>query len=556
MVMKLLLSAAIVAMLFGCASQNNRRIRSERAKQLLELKKGGFSWQDPEVVNYTPPPLPTLKMIKDAMCAGEIPKEIEFILPGGSKLEMVGIPSGSCIVGDVVPVTGNSDLKMRANGNIAHKITLSDQYWIGRYEITQKQYEVVVGKRVFPFPGHDLPASGMSWNEAKEFVKKLNECQIEGVPEGYRFDLPTEAQWEFACRALTTTEYNNGGDAALTNTIVDSFRYELIDPQNPSLGGSRVPYKRKVIRYLPESEVVDEVAWYAGNSSNVVHEVGRKKPNKWGVYDMHGNVAEWCLDCVNFPDGTNYIDPIFTDYRVGHEARMRGERMRNTHVVKGGSAGSWAGPHLASAGRQSFPADATNSFIGIRIVLVPRRLRGMEVDERDKNVYGISPLNIELKLRQQRAVLQTRAKLNSAVEKIQRNREREESIWRWVDYAVVGLQFADAALKTAVTIDEAIHRRNSIQSRDGFSGDSWGTIKGPENIVRGKTAVYELYVGGKKITSGVSWEQAGTSITVSNCGNFARVLAGEPPIKYGSFKTKIRAVYNGKTYTKNLQIKK
>ena len=150
-----------------------------------------------------------------------------------------------------------------------HKVTLTKPYYIGLFEVTQKQYALVTGSNPSNFSGDKRPVETVSWNtirgntdwpasaavSAGSFMGRLR------ARTGLEFDLPTEAQWEYACRAGTTTAYGYGDSAN------------------------------------------GDYMWYQSNSSSQTHEVGTKKPNAWGLYDMHGNVHEWCLDWLK-----NYLD--------------------------------------------------------------------------------------------------------------------------------------------------------------------------------------------------------------------------------------------------------
>jgi len=143
----------------------------------------------------------------------------------------------------------------------AHQVTLSS-YYIGKYEVTQAQWVAVMGKNPSTFKGDQLPVNKVNWNDAQEFIRRLNSLT------GKQYRLPTEAEWEFAAR---------GG--------------------NNSRG-----YK------YSGSNTVGDVAWYAENSRRSTHPVGTKQPNELGIYDMSGNVSEWCNDWYG-----DYTDSPQTD---------------------------------------------------------------------------------------------------------------------------------------------------------------------------------------------------------------------------------------------------
>ena len=154
----------------------------------------------------------------------------------------------------------------------AHQVTLSS-FSIGKYEVTQEEWEAVMGKNPSSFKGAKRPVERVSWNDCQEFIRKLN------TMTGKRFRLPTEAEWEYAAR---------GG--------------------NKSIG-----YK------YAGSDNLDRMAWYDSNSDNATHDIGQKSPNELGLYDMSGNVWEWCQDwygSYSSNSQTNPSGPSSGSYRV------------------------------------------------------------------------------------------------------------------------------------------------------------------------------------------------------------------------------------------------
>jgi len=132
-----------------------------------------------------------------------------------------------------------------------HKVKIKNPFYLGSYPVTQREWKEVMNDNPSYFKGDNLPVEQVSWDDVQKFIKKLNEKESTG-----KYRLPSEAEWEYACRAGTTTRYSFGDD---------------------------------------ESKLGD-YAWYDENSHTKTHPVGQKKPNSWGLYDMHGNVWEWVRD--------------------------------------------------------------------------------------------------------------------------------------------------------------------------------------------------------------------------------------------------------------------
>ena len=170
-----------------------------------------------------------------------------------------------------------------------HQVTLSD-FYIGKYEVTQKQWKEIMGNNPSKFTGCDnCPVEQVSWNDIQDFIKKLNQ------KTGKRYRLPTEAEWEYAARGGASTGSASTGSAS-TGSATGATKYA-------------------------GSNNVDIVAWYSGNSNSKTHPVGQKQPNELGIYDMSGNVWEWCADWYdegyyNNSPRNNPRGPTKGDYRV------------------------------------------------------------------------------------------------------------------------------------------------------------------------------------------------------------------------------------------------
>jgi formylglycine-generating enzyme required for sulfatase activity len=231
-------------------------------------------------------------------------------LGGGVMLEMVLIPAGQFLMG-----SSDSDKDARGAEKPQHQVRITKPFYLGKYEVQQEQWEAVMGNNPSYFKGPKNPVEAVSWNDCQHFLDKLNKRQ--GNPAG-KFVLPTEAKWEYACRAGSKTRYCFGDDASK----------------------------------------LDEYAWYGKNSDGKTHPVGEKKPSAWGLYDMHGNVWEWCQDWY----GDGYYAKSPTDDPTGPATG-------SYRVIRGGSWISPAGG-CRSAGRCRFLPGIRFYFLGFRVSLV------------------------------------------------------------------------------------------------------------------------------------------------------------------------------------------
>jgi formylglycine-generating enzyme required for sulfatase activity len=251
-------------------------------------------------------------------------------LGGGVKLEMVWIPSGEFMMG-----SPSSEME-RGENELQHKVVLTKGFWMGKYEVTQEQWQQVMRNNPSRFQGVDVPVNSVTWNDCQQFITKLNALFS---ARNIYFALPTEAEWEYACRAGTTSRFYTGD----SDSDLDRAGWYA-----GNSGGIIHP----------------RTGWYAGSSGGITHPVGRKQPNAWGLYDMHGNVREWCADWYAEYEPVAVRDP--RGMNSGNERVLRSGDFTFSPKNCRSSTRFRAGP--TNPGQQ---ATGWGSGFGFRIVLHP-----------------------------------------------------------------------------------------------------------------------------------------------------------------------------------------
>ncbi len=236
------------------------------------------------------------------------------LIPNSIGMQFALCPSGTFTMGE---------------GADSHQVTLTEPFHLGIYTVTQEQYQAVMGTNPSKFQGPQNPVEQVSWGDAVEFCRRLSALPAE-KSAGCVYRLPTEAEWEYACRAGTTTDSSFGDD-----------------------------WKR-----------FGEYAWYGDNSTYPKtggflgklfssaqifhHPIGEKKPNPWGLYDMHGNVWEWCSDW-------------YEDYPRGSVTDPTGPSSGSYRVYRGGSWGNYAW-NCRSANRRRNSPGIRLCYLGFRVL--------------------------------------------------------------------------------------------------------------------------------------------------------------------------------------------
>lgn len=232
-----------------------------------------------------------------------------------------GSPKGNLVIPDlgleliaIVPGTfqmGNPS-GIYDNERPVTRVMFTESFWLGKTEVTQAQWQAVMGSNPSYFKGADLPVERVSWRDAMEFCRRLTERERAAgrLPTGYAYTLPTEAQWEYACRAGTTGDYAGN---------------------------------------------INMMGWYNRNSGNTTQPVGRKQANAWGLHDLHGNVWEWCHDLYSSYTGGSVTDPAGRPSGTGRVCR----------------GGAWNSPaeDCRSANRNSEVSSFRYDNLGFRLAL-------------------------------------------------------------------------------------------------------------------------------------------------------------------------------------------
>ena len=271
----------------------------ESKTESLDVDKG--KWTQAEVVlsRSVVDHQPTVSSVPSRSDVQER-SEMTVDLGNGQQMILLQIPAGTFRMGSA---SGSDDEKP------VHVVTITRGFWMGKFDVTQAQWKAVMGNDPSHFKGDDLPVEQVSWNDCQEFLSRLNS---KGQAT---FRLPTEAEWEYACRAGSTGE--RYGD-------------------------------------------LDAIAWYSRNSGSTTHPVGQKQPNAWGLCDMNGNVWQWCQDRYDS-----------TYYGISPAVDPQGSSNGSSRVYRGGSW-FYNATYVRSAARNYYTPDIRSNSLGFRVVAVAR----------------------------------------------------------------------------------------------------------------------------------------------------------------------------------------
>ncbi len=200
----------------------------------------------------------------------------------------------------------------RSEAEVLHEIAITEPYYLGVSEVTQESYEKVMRYNPSHFKGAQLPVEMVSWNDAVQFCDKLSELPDEKAA-GRTYRLPTEAEWEYACRASSGSAFSFG------DTV----------------------------------DLLEDHGWFEKNSERRTHPVGIKRANRWGLYDMHGNVVEWCQDWYQFQPSSVEVDP-------------KGPATGTSRVWRGGS---WRQPMQYCTSGYRYASEHRSQICGFRVAM-------------------------------------------------------------------------------------------------------------------------------------------------------------------------------------------
>jgi formylglycine-generating enzyme required for sulfatase activity len=280
-----------------------RRRLAAAAPLLLFLAAGAAVAQDADIIRIDSP---EKARAQQEAWAKKLGKPAEVTNSAGMKLRL--IPPGEFVMGCAKPGSGDEDAP-------PHAVRITRPFYLGQTEVTREQWEKVTGTtRSNYFPGPQMPINFITWYDTQAFFQKLGKSEA-----GTVYRLPTEAEWEFAARAGTTTAYATG------DTEAD----------------------------------LAKAGWYLENSGDTTHPVGQKEPNALGLYDMHGNVWEWCSDFYDI-----------RGYQVGAPEDPTGPdlTLHRYRVLRGGSI-YYPAKSARSCHRAYYQDSRSEKHIGFRVVL-------------------------------------------------------------------------------------------------------------------------------------------------------------------------------------------